>query len=124
MLLHLTSESSGYFENLWAWVRLKRSFCLCRFPRLAHIPSQVADHDLDNDLNAQASESNEGIPLNVKTDISVYSGRGILIESQGPTWFWGTASEHSQLYQYQLSNATEIYMGTYPRPNRLQPNAC
>lgn len=65
MLMHVTSSASGYFENVWAW---------------------VADHDLDNPANAAASESNEGIPLNVETDISIYSGRGILIESQGPTW--------------------------------------
>ncbi|KAI0384726.1 pectate lyase superfamily protein-domain-containing protein [Hypomontagnella monticulosa] len=71
----------------------------------------TADHDLDNPLNAKASESNEGIPLNVLTDISVYVGRGILIESSGPTWLYGTASEHTQMYQYQLSNASTIYMG-------------
>jgi hypothetical protein len=62
MLLHITRESSGYFENVWAW---------------------VADHDLDNELNALAYETLEGIPLNVQTDISVYAGRGILVESQG-----------------------------------------
>jgi glucan 1,3-beta-glucosidase len=62
MLLHVTSKASGYFENVWAW---------------------VADHDLDNNLNSKAYETTEGIPLNVQTDISVYSGRGILIESQG-----------------------------------------
>lgn len=36
LLLHVTSQASGYFENIWAW---------------------VADHDLDNALNAAASES-------------------------------------------------------------------
>jgi glucan 1,3-beta-glucosidase len=61
MMLHITSESSGYFENMWAW---------------------VADHDLDDALNTQ---------------ISVAVARGILVESQGPTWFLGTASEHSIL---------------------------
>lgn len=108
MLLHVTSKASGYFENVWAW---------------------TADHDLDNPLNAQATESDTGIPLNVLTDISIYSGRGILIESQGPTWFYGSASEHSQLYQYQLYNASNIYMGHMqtetpyyqPNPNALSP---
>ena len=108
LLMHVTSKASGYFENVWAW---------------------VADHDLDNPLNADAYESNEGIPLNVQTDISIYSGRGILIESQGPTWFYGSASEHSQLYQYQLSNASNIYLGHMqtetpyyqPNPNSLSP---
>lgn len=46
-----------------------------------------------------------------QTQISIFSGRGILIESQGPCWFYGTASEHSQLYQYQLLNAKNIYFG-------------
>jgi glucan 1,3-beta-glucosidase len=108
MLLHVTSEASGYFENVWAW---------------------TADHDLDSPLNVQATESNEGIPLNVLTDVSVYTGRGILIESQGPTWFYGSSSEHAQLYQYQLSNASNIYMGHMqtetpyyqPNPNALSP---
>jgi hypothetical protein len=35
---------------------------------------------------------------------------GILIKSQGPCWLYGTASEHSVLYQYQLYNAQDIFM--------------
>lgn len=35
----------------------------------------------------------------------------MLIESQGPSWFIGTSCEHSVLYNYQLSNAQDIYMG-------------
>lgn len=77
MLLRLTSKSSGYFENVWAW---------------------VADHDLDQ-------------PPTVDSQIDIYSARGILIESQGPTWLYGTASEHNILYQYQLSGAKNIYLG-------------
>jgi hypothetical protein len=34
----------------------------------------------------------------------------MLIESQGPTWMYGTASEHSVLYQYNLYNAANIFM--------------
>ncbi|KAI0410472.1 pectate lyase superfamily protein-domain-containing protein [Xylaria grammica] len=90
MLLHLTTSSSGYFENVWAW---------------------VADHDLDDPGNADAGESDEGIPINVVTDISIYAGRGILIESQGPNWFYGSASEHAQMYQYQLFNASNTFLG-------------
>jgi glucan 1,3-beta-glucosidase len=82
LLLHLTPESSGYFENVWAW---------------------VADHDIDFSV----------YPSNVSTaaQVSVYSGRGVLIESQGPTWLYGSASEHSVLYQYQLLNAKDV---SYP----------
>ncbi|PYI31826.1 pectin lyase-like protein [Aspergillus indologenus CBS 114.80] len=90
LLMHVTSSASGYFENVWGW---------------------VADHDLDSKLNAAASESTAGIPLNVQTDVSVYVGRGFLIESQGPTWLYGTASEHAQMYQYQLANAANVYLG-------------
>lgn len=32
----------------------------------------------------------------------------MLIESQGPSWFYGTGSEHSVLYQYQVSNAQNV----------------
>ncbi|OQO05758.1 hypothetical protein B0A48_09852 [Cryoendolithus antarcticus] len=56
----------------------------------------VADHDLD---------------LSSPTQISIYSGRGVLIESQGPTWMWGTASEHSILYNYQFKDARAIFSG-------------
>jgi len=45
------------------------------------------------------------------SQISLYGGRGMLIESQGPCWFYGTASEHTVLYQYQLYKAKDIYMG-------------
>ncbi|PNP39417.1 hypothetical protein TGAMA5MH_08623 [Trichoderma gamsii] len=89
MLLHLTPNSSGYFENIWAW---------------------VADHDLDNPNNAFAYETSDGVPQNVQTQIGVYAGRGILIESQGPVWFWGSSSEHSELYNYQLAHASNIFL--------------
>ena len=72
-------RSSGYFENVWAW---------------------VADHDIDYPLNGANDSS--------ASQVSIYSGRGILIESQGPSWFYGTASEHSVLYQYQLLDAKDV----------------
>lgn len=56
----------------------------------------VADHDLEIGANSQ--------------QIDIYNGRGVLIESAGPVWLYGTASEHSQLYNYQLNNASDIYM--------------
>ncbi|CAF9937605.1 MAG: hypothetical protein HETSPECPRED_000586 [Heterodermia speciosa] len=57
----------------------------------------VADHDLDRADHAQ---------------INIYNGRGVLIESNpGPVWLYGTSSEHSQLYNYQISNARNVYMG-------------
>ncbi|KAF6807463.1 glucan-beta-glucosidase, partial [Colletotrichum musicola] len=108
ILMHVTHDASGYFDNVWLW---------------------VADHDLDNPLNADAYESDEGIPLNVKTQISIYVGRGLLVESQGPTWFYGSSSEHTQMYQYELYGASNIFMGHMqtetpyyqPNPNALTP---
>ncbi|KAF5378141.1 hypothetical protein D9615_007528 [Tricholomella constricta] len=55
----------------------------------------LADHDLDGDGKSQ---------------ISIYSGRGILSESAGPVWMIGTA-EHHVLYQYNIVNARNHFMG-------------
>lgn len=68
----------------------------------------VADHDVEDPQLRQ---------------ITVYAGRGLLIESAGPLWLWGTAVEHHTLYEYQLVSAAEIYMGqiqtetAYYQPN-------
>jgi glucan 1,3-beta-glucosidase len=55
----------------------------------------VSDHELD------MSDHNQ---------INIYNGRGVLIESTKPTWLWGTSSEHSVLYNYQISNAQNVYL--------------
>ena len=78
----------------------------------------VADHDLDSSLD--------------QTQIDIYVARGqyschfstllcsvanpatypgILIESREPTWLYGTASEHCVLYQYELFEAENVFMG-------------
>ncbi|KAK2846374.1 hypothetical protein FQN49_005788 [Arthroderma sp. PD_2] len=62
---------------------------------MENIWAWVADHDLD---------------IVSQDQIDVYSGRGILIESQGPTWLYGTSSEHNVLYQYQTSGAKNLLM--------------
>ncbi|KAG9310495.1 glycoside hydrolase family 55 protein [Chiua virens] len=53
----------------------------------------TADHDLDG-----------------SGQTSVFTGRGILSESAGPVWLIGT-SEHATLYQYNLVNAQNHYIG-------------
>ncbi|KAJ5292368.1 Endochitinase B1 [Penicillium atrosanguineum] len=55
----------------------------------------TADHDLDSAENTQ---------------ISVYSGRGLLVEGKN-IWLYGTAVEHHQLYQYQFSGANNVVAG-------------
>ncbi|KAH7407073.1 exo-beta-1,3-glucanase [Phaeosphaeria sp. MPI-PUGE-AT-0046c] len=68
----------------------------------------TADHELDQKDHSQ---------------IDIYNGRGMLVESQGPVWLVGTASEHSQLSQYQFQNAKDIWYGAiqtetpYYQPN-------
>jgi len=57
----------------------------------------TADHDWDSGSNQQ---------------ISVYNGRGLLIESTvGGLWLVGTSVEHHTLYQYQLTSTKDIYLG-------------
>jgi glucan 1,3-beta-glucosidase len=56
----------------------------------------VADHELD---------------LADHNQINIYNGRGVLIESQKAAWLYGTSSEHSQLYNYQVANAKNVFMG-------------
>ena len=56
----------------------------------------VADHELDRMDHDQ---------------INIYNGRGVLIETTQYAWLYGTSSEHSQFYNYQLANAKNVYMG-------------
>ncbi|KAI9803893.1 MAG: hypothetical protein M1825_001773 [Sarcosagium campestre] len=76
----------------------------------------TADHDLDNSDHGQ---------------LNIFTGRGLLLQSPGPVWLYGTSSEHHQLYNYQLAQASSIYMGGIqtetpqyqPNPNSLKPYA-
>ncbi|CAL1707953.1 unnamed protein product [Somion occarium] len=71
-----------------------------------------ADHDLDSGGSGQ---------------ISLFSGRGIYSESQGPVWLIGTGSEHHIQYQYFLNGAKNHYIGfaqtesPYFQPNPVPP---
>ena len=73
----------------------------------------TADHDIDDSSNTQ---------------ISVFTGRGMLIESSsGTIWLSGTGVEHHALYQYQLSGTQDIYIAQaqtetpYYQPNPSAP---
>ena len=55
----------------------------------------VSDHELD---------------LDGKDQIDIYNARGLLIETHGPIWFYGSSSEHSMLYNYQIANAKDVYL--------------
>ncbi|KAH7126232.1 pectate lyase superfamily protein-domain-containing protein [Dactylonectria estremocensis] len=57
----------------------------------------VADHDLEDQVYHR---------------VSIFAGRGLLIESQrGRIWLSATGSEHHVLYQYQLANTRDVYIG-------------
>ncbi len=54
----------------------------------------TADHDIDDAKNSQ---------------INVYVARGLLIESTGPVWLYGTSVEHAVLYQYEFYHAKNVF---------------
>lgn len=57
----------------------------------------VADHELD---------------LGDHNQVNIFNGRGVLVDgTQGPVWMYGTSSEHSVLYNYQVVNSANIFMG-------------
>ncbi|KAJ7796112.1 hypothetical protein B0H14DRAFT_3495100 [Mycena olivaceomarginata] len=58
---------------------------------------------------------------------NAFGGRGVLVESTGPVWLVGTASEHHMIYQYAFKNAQNVYAGLiqtetpYFQPNPKAP---
>ncbi|KAK5087856.1 hypothetical protein LTR05_002071 [Lithohypha guttulata] len=68
----------------------------------------VADHDADDQQLRQ---------------ITVYAGRGLLIESNYAVWLIGTSVEHHSLYEYQFVSTQDVFMGhiqtetAYYQPN-------
>jgi glucan 1,3-beta-glucosidase len=88
MMLHVTKTASIYMENMWFWVAGQ---CL-----LIIYGADDVDHHIDAQDQAK---------------LNIYGGRGVLIESKGPSWIHSASSEHSTLYNWQLSNAENIYMG-------------
>ncbi|KAL4769204.1 pectate lyase superfamily protein-domain-containing protein [Aspergillus nidulans var. acristatus] len=63
----------------------------------------VADHDLDKITQDQ---------------INIYVARGVLIESQGPTWLYGTASEHCEVVLGMIQTELPYYQ---PVPKAPRP---
>ena len=83
-----------------------KSDCVCAF-LLTHITRTaqlvmsnnwgwVSDHELD---------------LKDHDQINIYNGRGLLVESDGPVWVYGSSYEHSTLYNYNIANSKDIYLG-------------
>ncbi|KAL2125928.1 hypothetical protein VTI74DRAFT_2221 [Chaetomium olivicolor] len=74
---------------------------------MLHIPAGGSAY-LENTWYWVADHSLE--PSARDGQIDIFNGRGVLIEGQGPVWGWGTASEHSVLYNYQFHNASNVYL--------------
>ncbi|KAI0434204.1 putative exo-beta-1,3-glucanase [Xylaria sp. FL1042] len=75
----------------------------------------TADHDIEDSTNTQ---------------ITVFSGRGLYIESTvGTFWLLGTAVEHNHLYNYQFANTKNIFASMFqtetpyyqPTPDATKP---
>ncbi|KAI1172087.1 glycoside hydrolase family 55 protein [Nemania sp. FL0916] len=59
----------------------------------------TADHDIEDSSNTQ---------------VTVFSGRGLYIESTvGNFWLVGTAAEHNLLYNYQFANTKNIFVSMF-----------
>ena len=85
-------DKSGKAECMGAFMMLHVASTGSAY--LENVWAWVADHDLDG-----------------PTQISIYNGRGINIESKdGPVWLYGTASEHSVMYQYNIAHAKNVIM--------------
>lgn len=93
--------------------------CIAAFLTM-HITSSAANVYLENVWLWVADHDVEDPNL---TQITVYAGRGLLVESTQPLWLWGTAVEHHTLYQYQFVSASTVFMGqiqtetAYYQPN-------
>lgn len=90
------TKSHGAANQYWAAFLAFHITNTAKNALFSHNWVWVADHEFDK---------------TGKDQIDVYSGRGILIESQGPIWMYGSSSEHSQLYNYQFFGASNIYAG-------------
>ena len=89
------TRSHGADPACWAAFLVFHVTSTAKNAMFSHNWIWIADHELD---------------LAGKDQIDIYNGRGVLIESQGPIWLYGSGSEHSQLYNYQLSGASNIYL--------------
>lgn len=101
LLLRLTPSSSGYFENVW----------------LRSLTTILMNHRMATRRHLLKSTFMQAVVfwLNLKASICFWDfpveAFKITLFPAGLTWFYGSSAEHSILYQYQLSNAHNIYLG-------------
>lgn len=78
--------------------------CKAAFAML-HITSSAQPY-IENMWGWTADHSLDGGPSQ-----NIATGRGALIESTKGAWLVGTAFEHNTLYQYNINNAQNVYIG-------------
>lgn len=90
-----------------------------------HVTESAANIYMENNWHWVADHDVEDPAL---TQISIYAGRGLLIEStKGGIWLYGTAVEHHTMYEYQLVNTKDVFLGfiqtesPYYQPNPSAP---
>ncbi|KAK5657995.1 hypothetical protein OQA88_2549 [Cercophora sp. LCS_1] len=84
LMVHLRETSSSYWENSWGW---------------------TADHDLDPEGPGEVGLGDgEG-------ETYPATGGGWLIESREGTWVLGSGPEHNVLYQMNIHNARNVFIG-------------
>lgn len=82
--------------------------CIAAFMSM-HVTPSASNLYMENNWLWTADHDVEDPNL---TQITVYTGRGLYIESTaGTIWLYGTAVEHHSLYQYQFANTQNVYMG-------------
>jgi glucan 1,3-beta-glucosidase len=98
--------------------------CIAAFMTM-HITSSASSLYMENNWLWTADHDVEDPAL---TQITVYNGRGLYVESgAGTIWLVGTAVEHHTLYQYQFASTRDIFMGQiqtetpYYQPNPPAP---
>ncbi|PHH84588.1 hypothetical protein CDD83_1690 [Cordyceps sp. RAO-2017] len=77
-------------------------------PYLENVWMWTADHELD---------------VAPYTQLNIFNGRGVLIESTKGAWLWGTSSEHQVLSNYQLNKARNVFLALIQTETAyFQPN--
>lgn len=104
-----------------AGTQLEQDTCLAKVPGSTAFKPECAGSFLMMHITSQATAYVENcwfwvadheLDIAAHNQTNVYNGRGLLVESHGPVWLYGTSSEHHQLYNYQLDGARDIFMAT------------
>lgn len=127
MSMYITPSASYlYIENSWLWVA--EYVIPPPPPRAGVFSNYLPPFRAESNILFFLSSSSHDIEDLDNTQISIFAGRGMHVAStKGRIWLVGTAVEHHTLYQYQLVNTRDIWMGQiqtetpYYQPNPPAP---